>query len=359
MSATLAPVVATEPSNATGYRSFRLGKFELSRDEYFVSVRWPAKGARRSHQMPADAFLRACMRDVAWNFFYGWVNFDSVIGTRNHYGKVDFYAGTFNGALKEAGVDYLEQFDSGHIMATFKAILRDWVNQGFDPFAAPVETGTAFGPEAGRQHRRHRTHAHRHAAHAGPAGRFALARRHAGQPRLRRRGAGRARDPRRAGLRGRAACLQPVQVSQPLRRHLESLGHRGVQGLARLPDHRGVHPAGVPRQRPGGMVRPALRRDRLGRRRQEHRRAARPRHHEGGRRRRHAGRHPPPGLLDQALDALRLGERHPRPAAALRKRRAVALSGRLFDSSEQRASGLARYDGRACQNEARTTEPVQ
>jgi len=113
MSAALAPVVASEPSNVTGYRSFRLGKFELSRDAYFVSVRWPAKGAKRSHQMPADAFLRACMRDVAWNFFYGWVNFDSVIGTRNHYGKVDFYAGTFNGALKEAGVDYLEQFDAG------------------------------------------------------------------------------------------------------------------------------------------------------------------------------------------------------------------------------------------------------
>ena len=72
MSANLAPVVASEPSNVTGYRSFGLGKFELSRDAYFVSVRWPAKGAKRSHQMPADAFLRACMRDVAWNFFYGW-----------------------------------------------------------------------------------------------------------------------------------------------------------------------------------------------------------------------------------------------------------------------------------------------
>ena len=108
----VAQVVATEPSNRNGYRSFRLGKFELARDEYFVTVHWHAKGARRSHQMPADAFLRACMRDVAWNFFYGWVNFDSVIGTRNHYGRVDFYAGTFNGTLKEAGVDYLEQFDS-------------------------------------------------------------------------------------------------------------------------------------------------------------------------------------------------------------------------------------------------------
>ena len=149
MSTAIAPVVSTDPSNETGYRTFKLGKFELARDEYFVTVRWPAKGQMRSHQMSAEAFLRACMRDVAWNFFYGWVNFDSVIGTRNHYGKVDFYAGTFNGALKEAGVDYLEQFDAGHIMATFKAILRDWVNEGFDPFAAPVETGTAFGPKQG------------------------------------------------------------------------------------------------------------------------------------------------------------------------------------------------------------------
>ena len=81
MSANVAQVVASEPSNRNGYRSFRLGRFELSRDEYFVTVHWPAKGARRSHQMPADAFLRACMRDVAWNFFYGWVNFDHVIGT--------------------------------------------------------------------------------------------------------------------------------------------------------------------------------------------------------------------------------------------------------------------------------------
>ena len=36
MSAALTQVVATEPSNATGYRAFKLGDFELSRDEYFV-----------------------------------------------------------------------------------------------------------------------------------------------------------------------------------------------------------------------------------------------------------------------------------------------------------------------------------
>jgi hypothetical protein len=150
MSTAAAPkVVSTDPSNENGYRAFKLGRFELSRDEYFVTIRWPAKGQTRSHQMSAEAFLRACMRDVAWNFFYGWVNFDHVIGTRNLYGQVDLYAGSFNGVMKEAGVDYTERFDADHIMATFKAILRDWVNEGFDPFAAPVETGTAFGTKQG------------------------------------------------------------------------------------------------------------------------------------------------------------------------------------------------------------------
>lgn len=138
-------VVATEPDKVTGYRSFHMGSFQFSRDSYFVTVKWPAKGEQRSHQMPADAFLRALMRDVAWGFFYGWVNFDEVIGTRNLYGKVDLYAGAYNDTLKKAGVDYTEQFATPVITATFKAILADWVNEGFDPFAAPEETGTAFG----------------------------------------------------------------------------------------------------------------------------------------------------------------------------------------------------------------------
>src|SRR5215216_538445 len=129
MPTSLAQVIATDPSNENGYRTFTLGRFELSRDEYFVTVRWPAKGQIRSHQMSAEAFLRAC--------------------TRNLYGQVDMYAGSFNGVMKEAGVDYTERFDAAHIMATFKAILRDWVNEGFDPFAAPVETGTAFGTKQG------------------------------------------------------------------------------------------------------------------------------------------------------------------------------------------------------------------
>jgi hypothetical protein len=142
-------VQASAPDATTGYRSFTLGQFEFSRDEYFSRIKWPAKGQERTHTIPADAFLRAIMRDVAWGFFYGWVNFDHVFGTRNHYGKVDVYAGAFNGVLKEAGVDYTETFDTPDIMATFKAILHDWTNEGFDPFAAPEETGSAFGRKHG------------------------------------------------------------------------------------------------------------------------------------------------------------------------------------------------------------------
>ncbi|HEU4400029.1 MAG TPA: hydroxyquinol 1,2-dioxygenase, partial [Actinomycetota bacterium] len=63
--------------NAQGYRPFRLGEFTFRRDDYFVYIEWPTG----SHVMSADAFLKALQRDVAWDFFYGIVNFDGVIGT--------------------------------------------------------------------------------------------------------------------------------------------------------------------------------------------------------------------------------------------------------------------------------------
>ena len=137
-------VKASPASNQTGYRSFELGSFAFSRDEYFAKVTWHVGGQKLSHVMSADAFLRAMMRDVAWGFFYGWVNFDPVIGTRNLYGKVELYAGAYPPAYKEKGLDLTETFDSREIMATFKAILDDWTNEGFDPFAAPDETDTTW-----------------------------------------------------------------------------------------------------------------------------------------------------------------------------------------------------------------------
>jgi hypothetical protein len=137
-------VKASPPSDRTGYRSFSLGGFNFTRDEYFARLSWQAKGKQLSHTMSADAFLRAMMRDVAWGFFYGWVNFDSVVGTRNLYGKVELYAGRYYSAYRDQGLDLTEVFETPQIMATFKAILDDWTNEGFDPFAAPDETSKSW-----------------------------------------------------------------------------------------------------------------------------------------------------------------------------------------------------------------------
>ena len=141
---------APASDTVAGYHAFTLGQFSFARDEYFVTVTWPAKGHRQSHTMSADAFLRALMRDVAWNFFYGLVNFDAVFGTRNLYGRVEIFAGRYNEAIHGAGLSYFEAFDSTDAMARFKEILADWVNAGFDPFAAPAETeNSPFGEKNG------------------------------------------------------------------------------------------------------------------------------------------------------------------------------------------------------------------
>ncbi len=147
---TLDLVHGSEADPITGYRAFSLGQFSLRRDEYFATIEWPAKGRRHIHEIPVDYFLRALMRDVAWGFFYGWVNFDNIFGTRNLYGTVEMYAGRYNEGYHGAGLSYVETFEEPEIMATFKAILEDWVNEGFDPFAAPSETSSSvFGVKKG------------------------------------------------------------------------------------------------------------------------------------------------------------------------------------------------------------------
>src|SRR6266568_3090415 len=137
-------VEAGEPGEL-GYRSFRLGEFAFSRDEYFVSLTWPTG----RHVMSADAFLRALQRDVAWEFFYGIVNFDGVLGTVNHYGTVDLFAGRYNDAYRKAELDHVERLDAPMIRKVFEEMLADWTNAGFDPFASPEETGSAFGAKHG------------------------------------------------------------------------------------------------------------------------------------------------------------------------------------------------------------------
>ncbi len=139
------PAVLAAEANEQGYRSFILGEFNFRRDEYFVYVTWPTG----SHVLSADAFLRALQRDVAWEFFYGIVNFDGVLGTVNHYGTVDLFAGRYNDAYRKAELDHVENFPTPEIKATFEAMLDDWTNKTFDPFAAPRETGSAFGNKNG------------------------------------------------------------------------------------------------------------------------------------------------------------------------------------------------------------------
>ena len=131
--------------NDAGYRSYTIGGFTFSRDEYFATIEWPTG----SHQIAVDQFLRSMQRDVAWGFFYGIVNFDSVFGTMNHYGNVDMFAGRFNEAYRKAEVDYNENFPHDEILGVFKAILADWTNAGYDPFAAPMETGSPYGRNHG------------------------------------------------------------------------------------------------------------------------------------------------------------------------------------------------------------------
>lgn len=135
----------TGEPNQHGYRAFSLGEFTFSRDEYFAHIAWPTG----KHTISIDAFLRAVQRDVAWQFFYGTVNFDHVVGTINHYGNVDLFAGTFNESYRRAELDHLENFPHEDIHATFQAMLDEWTNEGFDPFAAPEETGAAWGDKAG------------------------------------------------------------------------------------------------------------------------------------------------------------------------------------------------------------------
>lgn len=131
--------------NTTGYCSFQAGSFEFRRDEYFARIKWPGG----SHVMPVDYFLRALMRDVAWSFFYGTVNFDGVFGTTNHYGEVTMYAGLYNESFRAAGRDFSERFPSDVLMGVFKSMIADWTNEGYDPFAAPMETGAPWGRKHG------------------------------------------------------------------------------------------------------------------------------------------------------------------------------------------------------------------
>mgnify|MGYP000132333061 FL=1 len=135
----------TLDNSVTGYETFKAGNFTFDRCEYFAYISCPTG----EHMMPIDAFLTALMRDIAWGFFYGTVAFDDVFGTTNHYGNVDMFVGKYSEEYTRSGRDYLENFKSDELMEVFKAMQSNWTNEGFDPFAAPQETGSAWGRKNG------------------------------------------------------------------------------------------------------------------------------------------------------------------------------------------------------------------
>ena len=272
---------ATDPDNYTGYRTFRIGGFGFRRDEYFAHISWPDG----DHLMPVDGFLRALVRVVAWNFFYGTLNFDDVFGTTNLYGRVELYIGRFNDAYRENGRDYRETIDSDDLRAAFQAMLEDWTNQGYDPFAAPQETAQPFGRKNGRNSDalgRVRVMAKRMVGMPGDA---PLRTDESGYP-VNRMFADVAQDePRgrgRARLRERGAVLQPLRLSLALGRDLEPVCLHRAAGQPVLPDLGGVLAPGGARQRPRRVVHPALGRDHLEREGQGLGRPPRSRDHAGG-----------------------------------------------------------------------------
>ena len=135
----------TLTDKSLGYKAHSIGGFRFERDEYFAHIFYP--GGR--HIMAIDAFLRALMRDVAWGFSYGTVNFDNIFGTVNHYGTVEMFIGLFNEAYRATNYHHVETFELKDLNKVFEGMLDDWTVEGFDPFAAPDETGKPFGPKKG------------------------------------------------------------------------------------------------------------------------------------------------------------------------------------------------------------------
>ena len=328
----MSSIKASAPDTKTGYKSFELGRFSFSRDEYFVTVRWPAREAQLSHTLPVDAFLRALVRDVAWGFFYGWVNFDSVLGTRNRYGQVELYAGRYNDSYRDSGLDYVETFDTPEILATFKTMLSDWTNAGFDPFAAPAETGTAvFGKKNGSNTaaiERNRETCRRMPGLPGDASLRSDAN---GYPVNRAFTDVEQDEPEIHAEPGFENEVHAFNLFKYLSRSDVTWNpFRGVRMSQQpvLPDHRGTHPAGHSRQRPGRVVYPGQRSDHLAGQRQGNRPSSGQGGHEARRCGGHAGRYSTPGLFAQAGHAAGLGKRDVGSAREIRQRRALTLSDR-------------------------------
>ena len=105
------------------------------------------------------------------------------------------------------------------IRETFKAMLDDWTNDGFDPFASPAETDKPFGVKDGVEHRRRHPPPRRGVNRMVGVPGDEQIRTDETHP-INRMFADVAQDaargPRRARLRGRGRRVQPVRLPQPV-----------------------------------------------------------------------------------------------------------------------------------------------
>ena len=150
-----------------------------------------------------------------------------MFGTVNHYGTVDMFAGRYNDAYRKAELDHVENFETPLIRETFKAMLDDWTNDGFDPFASPAETAKPFGVKHGEQHpgrhpppRHGRAHGRRARRRADPHRRHAT-RSTACSPTCSQDEPEVHPEP---GFEGEVAAFSLFAYLQPLRRHVEPVG---------------------------------------------------------------------------------------------------------------------------------------
>ena len=176
------------------------------------------------------------------------------------------FAGRFNDAYRKAELDHAENFETPLIRETFKAMLDDWTNAGVRPVRQPGRDRQAVRRQGRQQHRgRHPPPRRRQRAWSACRATSRSAptpptRSTACSPTCRRT------SPRSTPSRA-SRTRSPRSTCTPTSAAATSRGTRRrqrVQGQPVLPDHRGVHPAGVPRQRPCRVVRAAQRRDRAG-----------------------------------------------------------------------------------------------
>ncbi|MCW5262003.1 hydroxyquinol 1,2-dioxygenase [Verminephrobacter eiseniae] len=143
MTRAISETTSTRTESELGYASYRLGEYQFSRDRNFVRIDW----GKAAHLIPVDQFMAALARDIGWKFLYGWIFFDDVFGTVNHYGQVEVFAGKHNPAYIQASVAHAETFPTEEILAVFRAMTQDWISEGYDPLAVPTQTGSAVGPK--------------------------------------------------------------------------------------------------------------------------------------------------------------------------------------------------------------------